>query len=299
MRTLDQNGNVTWLLDRDGNRVPLSRCAKAQLYGEFVHAFQDTFSHRRADNSPYPVTSWAGGLGHALGGHEPDYTYNDIIVYEQQDPSTVPTTWTVTGVDVWGYREQRTLQMQEELWEMFQRDFGPNGAGSGGVTPRDGMGNPITWQDLAGDGQAWVLTGNRDARSYPLDSQGRPRDSFGNVLERDTGRILIPRGDEPAGQPIQWQRTCDQSAGGVGCQAGGVLQSFNRARTLDEKLTVLNFWMADHGFESIPTYNVANAAMNRGVYLQDLVVQNDFEGVLLPTQNDASCIGGSYSVICP
>jgi hypothetical protein len=288
------------------------------LYGEFIHAFQDSYSHRFQDNEPIAVLNWVGGIGHALLGSQPDYTYNDILIYEDYDD--VSGAWQLRQIDAWRYREARTLAMEEQLFTLFQLDFGNQGAsllGDRVSTADDGFGDIITWQMLAGNGLAEVLTGNVDALGYPLDSQGRPRDSFGNILEVDTGRI-ISRGDEPAGQLIQFQRTCDPSAGGDGCGGGGVLQQFNQARNIETKRAILNDFLALHGFEHIPVYQSPEllkgrpfgndmyqlAKQNRQRYLGTgyihgpLNVQNDFLGVILPSGNDAKCIGGEYDRLC-
>lgn len=61
--------------------------ARYQLYGEYLHAYEDTFAHRDAYNMPYPVRSnlyntpvaWMGHGGPDvpdLFGHAPDHTYN-------------------------------------------------------------------------------------------------------------------------------------------------------------------------------------------------------------------------------
>lgn len=72
-------------------------CGKAQLYGEYLHAFQDTFAHRDAENIPY---SYVGG--HVAGFHFPDHTYN----YNE-----------------WIYNEARTLEMEKEVFTKFKADF--------------------------------------------------------------------------------------------------------------------------------------------------------------------------------
>ena len=55
----------------------------------------------------------------------------------------------------------------------------------------------------------------------------------------------------------------------------------------------------------IPTYDEALASQNRVNFLNNpsvpggnLVVQNDFNGVLLPS-GLAQCIGGVYATVCP
>jgi RHS repeat-associated protein len=61
--------------------------ARYQLYGEYMHAYEDTFAHRDAYNMPYSVASnpantpvaWSGHGGIGVPdwfGHAPDHTYN-------------------------------------------------------------------------------------------------------------------------------------------------------------------------------------------------------------------------------
>lgn len=61
--------------------------ARYQLFGEYLHAFQDTFAHRDAYNMPYAIeeneentpVAWVGHGGPGVPdwfGHAPDHTYN-------------------------------------------------------------------------------------------------------------------------------------------------------------------------------------------------------------------------------
>jgi hypothetical protein len=47
-----------------------------QLFGEYLHTFEDTFAHRDQENNPYDATLLSLGVGHGAGGENPDYTYN-------------------------------------------------------------------------------------------------------------------------------------------------------------------------------------------------------------------------------
>lgn len=77
-------------------------CAKAQLFGEYLHAFEDTYSHRNKNNLPYDALGWFGvGVGHGLAdGSEPDYTFNN-------------------DTNGWGVRYQRTLAMELAVFNKF------------------------------------------------------------------------------------------------------------------------------------------------------------------------------------
>jgi hypothetical protein len=99
-------------------------CAKAQLYGEFLHAFEDTFSHRNENNVPFSPEP-----GHLFEGTDPDQTYN------VDNPITAD----------YQFNELRTLEMEREVFAGLQRDFGRFAT----HTP---SGFPIEWADIAGNG---------------------------------------------------------------------------------------------------------------------------------------------------
>lgn len=74
----------------------LSECTKQQFFGEYLHAYEDTFSHRDENNVPYLSTSI---LGHVGDNHDPDQTYN---IREFQG------------------NEDRTMRMAEEVFGLLQ-----------------------------------------------------------------------------------------------------------------------------------------------------------------------------------
>jgi RHS repeat-associated protein len=99
----------------------LSPCARQRFFGEYLHAFEDTFSHRDQNNVPFFFTSTAG---HGAFNHDPDQTYN---VREFQN------------------NEMRTMRMAQEVFEQIQ-SFG------GGAAPR-------TWGDVSVAVLQFVRTG--------------------------------------------------------------------------------------------------------------------------------------------
>ena len=304
--------------DENGDPVPLKRCARAQLYGEFVHAFQDSYSHRfegtldspkYSANEPIPLWNWRGGLGHALLGHEPDLTYNHIVIDENYANEDMLEGLQSVDTRKWTHNEARALKMQEELWKLFQIDFkvseynekdeyivGTGGAtdAQGNVDPFTFTGKQITWETLAGNGRAEILTGAVDVNGFPLDSKGDPRDSDGRiVLGLDAfGSVITKPGPVVDLRDIQWQRVCDVDPK-ITCGGGDVLQEYNSTIvgstgpdgekiTKQDKLEILNWAMLEHGLEEIPEYNDTLAKINRRQYLEGLVVTTDFSGVLLP-----------------
>ncbi len=127
-------------LDPDNPQIRLLRnyavddtntpCAKAQLYGEYLHAFQDTYAHRDKDNSPF------GSLkGHVLGGHNPDKTFNHTIGWSDVSFQVPPTS-----IGNWQYNGARTLAMEEATFRALKADFGLQG--------HDKAGFPIEWEAL-------------------------------------------------------------------------------------------------------------------------------------------------------
>ena len=61
-----------------------------------------------------------------------------------------------------------------------------------------------------------------------------------------------------------------------------ILQRFNQAGTEEEKIDILNWFLIDAGFESIPAYDGIEAAKNRDVYLTGLDTPSNYQGVILP-----------------
>ena len=105
-------------------------CAKAQLYGEFLHAFEDTFAHRDQTNKPF-----GSFKGHLSGGHSPDKTFNHTIGWTDVSFEEWPT-----ALGNWQYNSARTLAMEEATFKALKADFGLQG--------HDKAGFPIEWEDI-------------------------------------------------------------------------------------------------------------------------------------------------------
>ncbi len=109
-----------------------NRNACLQLAGEFLHTFEDTFSHRDPNNVSFdPVVNinvirWGFlhltidqknlGLGHGMFAHDPDYTYNhkgnEWGEWTTDNGGTVRLFLPPHPVD-WKVNETRTLKMEE------------------------------------------------------------------------------------------------------------------------------------------------------------------------------------------
>jgi RHS repeat-associated protein len=98
------NNPLSFQLDnllQASQRAP-TPCARFQFLGEYLHAFEDTFSHRDRNNRPYALSA---GLGHGADASDPDYTYNHGL---------------------WQVNANRTLAMQLEVFETL-RGYGNAG----------------------------------------------------------------------------------------------------------------------------------------------------------------------------
>lgn len=112
-------------LRRPAYNMQLSHCARVQFFGEYIHAFADTFAHRDQDNVPFFFTSTAG---HGLYNHDPDQTYN---VRDFQN------------------NEMRTLRMAEEIFQKMPTFVGKPPA--------------FGWDDIKDTVLAFALTGKAAA----------------------------------------------------------------------------------------------------------------------------------------
>lgn len=125
------------------NKAP-TRCGQLQFFGEYLHAFEDTFGHRSKDNAPISVNQ---GLGHLVYGHEPDKTYNDTV-YVSKFPGAIGS---------WDLREMRTLEAEKEVY-LKMAAFSKGGA-------------KLTWDQLEGQLKAYNSIheeGNDAAKKFAL-----------------------------------------------------------------------------------------------------------------------------------
>jgi len=86
--------------------------SSAQLFGEYLHAFEDSFAHRDKENDPYSATTLGAGTGHFIGGENPDYTYNHF-------------SYGLLGFGFWDNNEARTLEMEKEVFEKLKTFANP------------------------------------------------------------------------------------------------------------------------------------------------------------------------------
>ncbi|MFP6819696.1 DUF6765 family protein, partial [Acinetobacter sp.] len=77
-----------------------------QFFGEYLHAFEDTFAHRDQNNDPFGVNI---GVGHGTHGSHPDYTYNHDAKFN------LPNN--LVGYDSWSVNETRSAIAQEQTYK--------------------------------------------------------------------------------------------------------------------------------------------------------------------------------------
>ncbi len=142
-------------------------CARAQLFGEFLHAFEDTFAHRNEINEPIDVNL---GVGHALYGHSPDRTFN----HRADDGH------------LWSLNESRTLAMERMVFSVFQTNYG--------LEARDTEGFPIRFEDVRDAlvrfnaiPEEYCDAGNCWPRKIALLNETLSRLGLGRIPEYDPG----------------------------------------------------------------------------------------------------------------
>lgn len=106
-----------------------SPCTRAQLFGEYLHTYEDTFGHRDQVNRTIGVN---GGAGHLQYGHEADKTYNGTV-------TGAPLLFPLAN-GVWDNRESRTLEMERAVFNKIQAQYG--------TQAKDKSGFPIQFSDI-------------------------------------------------------------------------------------------------------------------------------------------------------
>ena len=102
----------------DASQITQACAARNQFFGEFLHAFQDTYSHRDYDNKPVDATKEL--LGIELGvGHGQDFTHPDMTF----DPGE-RMSLTSNGVKNWTGNDERTLAMELATFKKLQEYAG-------------------------------------------------------------------------------------------------------------------------------------------------------------------------------
>ena len=189
--------------------------ARYQLYGEFLHSFQDTFSHRDINNVSYAAfnTPWRNYpesmLGHGGGevlfsdlGHAPDHTYNQEYAVTHSSCTlprgrgSVPNlseaeclarggVYTPSSSYNWASNELRTLRMEYEVFNRIQTDFADLIAAN-----RNASQPAFGWSDLAGHSewqyghdQANARIGMDQSFEQWAQSQGFDADRRGLLLQ--------------------------------------------------------------------------------------------------------------------
>lgn len=104
----------SYAVDGPEDSCPMPNNTSLQFMGEFLHAFEDTFSHRDNKNKAIdatwkvPGTDEELGIGHGLFGHSPDYTYNHKNCF----------LWLICTK--WNVNEDRTFKMEQGVYGRIQ-----------------------------------------------------------------------------------------------------------------------------------------------------------------------------------
>ncbi|SDC21936.1 RHS repeat-associated core domain-containing protein [Acinetobacter boissieri] len=125
---------IPQLITMTNNYKKAARCnnenLSMQFFGEYLHAFGDTFSHRDQENDPFGVSL---GTGHGFSGSNPDYTYNHNG--EQKLSNLQGKGW-------WGVNEDRSLSAEQEIYKKLV-DYRVN------VLKQPETAHVIPWQQLS------------------------------------------------------------------------------------------------------------------------------------------------------
>jgi hypothetical protein len=89
-------------------------CARAQFFGEYLHAYEDTFSHRNQVNDPIQLNA---GFGHGAWGHSLDKTYNHEVTFADVASRPGLEKMTMAAVGTWSQNEARTLEMETQVFQ--------------------------------------------------------------------------------------------------------------------------------------------------------------------------------------
>ena len=148
------NPQLTRLMNASTNAP--TPCARAQFFGEFLHAFEDSFTHRNQTNDPIRLNA---NTGHLAWGHSPDLTYNHVVTFSPF----------VASIGTWNQNEARTYQMEYEVF-VKMREFG-------GTTGKNmHTGQSIRFRDIADFLEDWNKIHDEGAKISALRAK---LDNFG------------------------------------------------------------------------------------------------------------------------
>ena len=183
-------------------------CAKYQLFGEYLHAFEDTFAHRDWNDQAYGINM---GIGHGIDLKNPDYTYDhqDIVGHQ----------W---------HNGARTLEMEKETFDKLGA-FGDGGAqlrrhrgGAGGLQRHSGEERELYGEDcklLQKQLDAWVITDKKGEKGH-VQRGGQRRTTERAIQQRrcrkePANRNLCDKAQAPEARELSLGRSCRK--GEEGC----------------------------------------------------------------------------------
>jgi RHS repeat-associated protein len=226
------------------NRQP-ANLLKAQLYGEYLHAYADTYAHRDNENNPYGIWSLEGGYGHLFDGEDPDKTYNFHYVREHpMHPEVFPPTY-----EYWEYQEVRTLEAERTMFFKLREDFRAE----------------IERTRVATDPTATALN---DA-DYQAETDRLWRQIAGD-------------GNADVGEPGTPHYTAATGTSGILQDFNKTADEATKISKLNDWLNANGSTLSNNSTANIAHYSEGNARTNRSTYLEGFT-DGDLDGVLLPS----------------
>ena len=127
------------------SRAP-TPCARAQFFGEYLHAFEDTFGHRNKLNVPININQ---GLGHGAYGHSPDKTYNHSVTLLDLARRPLGLEMLLAPeLGDWFQNEARSYEMEYEVFTKLRQLHDTTGANE--LTKK-----PIRFRDISDFLESW------------------------------------------------------------------------------------------------------------------------------------------------
>lgn len=152
-------------LQTKDNPNGMNPCSRTQLFGEYLHALQDTFGHRDQLNKTIGVNA---GLGHLTYEHETDKTYNATVL--------IASPLFANAIGSWHIREYRTLEMEREVFKQIQNNYGK--------TATDQNGFPISFESIEADLKIYNAIKEDEGSTNPLFTNTKKVEKLNELLAK-------------------------------------------------------------------------------------------------------------------
>lgn len=246
-----------------------TRTVKTILFGEFIHAYEDQFSHRDANNVPIDRPY----MGHGPEGKRPDYTFNQWDDNLEENDGLFggnhcggPIAPLIGSCDsgIWRYNELRSLQMEKETFILIRRSFREEInqrrelEGKPTLSDKDYENETAKlWYKMAGDGNSRIGRPDKD------DPYGEEADGKTGVLQEFNAMESFINGKDNNGKEISMQWS--------------------------EKVELLDKWLRinlPRPNSGVLDYNDEYGESNRNIYI-DRLERANHPGVFIPINSEA------------